>query len=96
MAHWNIQISIQRVEEPKPALNEAGYPVKGLAGTPVMTERKVIKTLDLAIVADSEAEAYAKAHRMLNANQPAQDPYEYPMVTDGQGIPIGSAGAPQA
>jgi hypothetical protein len=35
-----------------------------------MSERRVTKLLDLAVTADSEEEAYAKAHRMLNANAP--------------------------
>jgi hypothetical protein len=65
--HWNIQINIQRVTEPEKLLDTGGYPVK-VASREVLTERTVTKVLDLAITAETETEAYVKAHRMLVAN----------------------------
>lgn len=74
--HWNIQIGIQEVEEPEPIKDNGGY-VKSIGGKPIMTERRVSEALKLAVTADSEEEAYAKAHRMLNANAPASlSPWE--------------------
>lgn len=58
MTHYNVQIHIQRVDEPEP---RPGALVKG--------ERRVTELLKLAISADTESEAYAKAHRMLAANE---------------------------
>jgi hypothetical protein len=49
--HYNVQIQIQRVEEPEPG------------------KRRVTELLKLAVAAGTEAEAYAKAHRMLTANE---------------------------
>lgn len=65
--HWNIQISIQRVEDPRPVEDSKSYTVKNAAG-PVMSERKVVKVLDLAITAGSEYQAHEKAHRLLSAS----------------------------
>lgn len=59
-----------------------GYPVKGVGGVTLMTERKVVKVLDLAITADSERDAYSKAHRMLSASEPEWSVGE-PVADDG-------------
>lgn len=73
--HFNIQISIQRVEEPEP-MSSNGYAVKGIGGIPVMTDRKVVKLLDLAISAETEEEAYSKATIMLEASRPPVPGYK--------------------
>ncbi len=67
--HWNIQINIQSVEESHP-IESASRHIRPGNSLPPMTERKINKVLELAIVAESEEEAYAKAHRMLDANAP--------------------------
>lgn len=71
MTHFNVQIHIQQVIEPKPIEDKNGYPVKtGPMGVPAMTERQVIEVLKLAITADTELDAYLKAHKILSANEP--------------------------
>lgn len=67
--HWNIQINIQRVTEPEPMTDKNGEPLRrGVSGVVQMTERRAVKVLELAITAETETEAYVKAHRMLVAN----------------------------
>lgn len=65
--HFNIQIGIQRVEEPRPLEATQRTP---LGGAVQMTERRVIKMVDLALTAETEREAYAKAHKLLSASEP--------------------------
>ncbi len=84
--HWNIQIGIQRVEEPEPINDKGGYPIKAVSGRPLMSERKVVKVVDLAITADGEKEAYAKAHRMLSASEPEPAP----MIVSARENPFGA------
>lgn len=73
---WNIQISIQRVTTQEVEKGNA----RGLAQQVSGKDREVTKVLELAVVADTEREAYAKAHRMLSASEP-----EWPeeIVADG-------------
>lgn len=69
MVHWNIQINIQRVAEiPQPAPVTRGY--QNPQEPRPKADRRVTNLLELKVTAGSEAEAYAKAHRMLTANQP--------------------------
>lgn len=65
MRHYNVQINIQRVEQADPS--------RGVLGHQVRAEREIVELLRLAITADTEREAYAKAHRMLSANEPNED-----------------------
>lgn len=65
--HWNVLVNIQRVEE-APLLQ--GPDRRNLLNT----GRKVVKLLEVAVSAASEQEAYAKAHRLLQANQEVEDP----------------------
>lgn len=58
--HWNVQIKIQRVTK---------EPRTGVMGTQ-NAEREITEVLSLAVVADSEAEAYQKAERLMKANAP--------------------------
>lgn len=69
MSHFNIQIHIQQVTEPEKLLDTSGYPVK-VSGREVMKERQVVEVLKLAVTADTERAAYAKAHKLLTANEP--------------------------
>lgn len=66
--HFNVQIKIQRVRHEtvtRPlASNEKS--------------REIVNILDLAVTADTEVEAYAKAHRMLNANEAVPVPQAMP------------------
>lgn len=55
--HWNVQIKVQRVKNERV---DRG-PLHGPA-----SEREVTEVLSLAVVADSEREAYAKAVRVLD------------------------------
>lgn len=59
--HFNIQISVQRV------IKETA-PARGMQGP--TTERDIIKVVELAIVAPTEREAFAKARKMLAAAEP--------------------------
>lgn len=61
--HWNIQIRVQRVikQEAPPRASSSQSP---------QTERETIEVLNLAIVADDEMSAYAKARKMLEASTP--------------------------
>lgn len=59
--HFNIQISVQRV-------TKETTPARGMAGP--STEHDIVKVVDLAIVAPTEREAFAKARKMLAAAEP--------------------------
>lgn len=65
MTHYNIQINIQRVDEPEANRGAFGHEVKG--------ERRVTEVLKLAITAESELDAHLKAHKMLTAAEPYED-----------------------
>lgn len=65
--HWNIQIAIQRVEVTTPAPSR--HPA-GLVPSSGKTERDTIKVLDLAIVAETEDEAYERLALLLEASRP--------------------------
>lgn len=60
--HWNVQINIQRVEQAESTRGPMGQKIGG--------ERQVADVLKLAVTADTELDAYLKAHRMLTANEP--------------------------
>lgn len=62
MTHFNVQISVQRVEEEVPP--QAGRPMS--PGKP----KRVLELVAVKVSATTEAEAYAKAHRMLDASTP--------------------------
>lgn len=55
MKHWNVQINIWSVEQ---------------VGRPGVGEQQVTDVLKLKVTADTELDAYLKAHRMLTANEP--------------------------
>ena len=55
--HWNVQIKIQRVTNERVDRGPLSAAAK---------EREVTEVLSLAVVADSEAKAYAKARRILD------------------------------
>jgi hypothetical protein len=87
MAHWNIQVSIQKVDRfvaSRPGL---------LGGGETKHDREITKVLDLAITADSEIEAYDKAAKMLEASRPEpteinadelkREPFPYPDAREG-------------
>ena len=60
--HYNVQISVQRVvhpEGPKPGL---------IPGVP--KDREITKLVEIAVTADTEGDAYAKAYRLLQASSP--------------------------
>lgn len=59
--HFNIQISVQKVVKET-------TPARGMAGP--STERDIVKVVELAIVAPTEREAFAKARKMLAAAEP--------------------------
>ena len=67
MPHFNIQVSIQKVEEAVTTRTAAG--VFASSGK-VERERTVTKLADVAITADTEAEAFSKAYRLLDALKP--------------------------
>lgn len=70
--HWNIQINIQRVTESDSSRGAFNHQHKG--------ERQITEVLKLAVTADTELDAYLKAHRMLTANEPVGT--MPPFVTD--------------
>lgn len=59
--HWNVQIKIQRVTKER---QERG------ALMAAATEREITEVLSLAVVANTEQEAYEKAARLMKANAP--------------------------
>lgn len=65
-SHFNIQINIQRV-------TKRDTPARGMQGP--TSERETTEVLKLAVTAATEEEAYAKAHKMLTANQPEPVPH---------------------
>lgn len=69
--HFNIQISIQRVERDDPSRHA------GRGRDSAIDGRRVIDVLSLKVTADSEEEAYDKAAKMLEASRPA--PYVVPV-----------------
>jgi hypothetical protein len=75
--HWNIQINIQKVSPGQPKT-----PVmRGLVEQP-KTQREVVSVLELKVTAETEAEAYDKAHRMLEANYPEPTRIQLPDYDD--------------
>lgn len=66
MEHWNVQVNIQKVVT-TPARSDRGF-----AG-PVTTEAKrdVTEVLKLAVVADTEQEAYDKVAKLLSVYSPS-------------------------
>lgn len=54
--HWNVQIRVQRVTK------DAKTGPMGQQHA----ERDIVESLNLAVTADSEAEAYEKARRVLD------------------------------
>jgi hypothetical protein len=85
--HWNIQINIQRVDKIAPAPLTRGY---GTQPDP-SEKRQVVSVLELKITADTEAEAYAKAHRMLIANE--SEP-EVDLSSPSIALPLPRSGRP--
>lgn len=86
MSHWNIQVSIQRVD--RHVTSRPGL----LGGSETKHDREITKVLDLAITADSEIEAYDKAAKMLEASRPEteinadelkREPFPYPDAREG-------------
>jgi hypothetical protein len=66
--HYNIQLSVQRVEvtekpTAKPSLPRA-------AGAETSKHRTIQKVLDLSVTAANEEEAYEKIRRLLAAAEP--------------------------
>lgn len=55
MKRWNVQINIWSVEQ---------------VDRPGVGEQQVTDVLKLKVTADTELDAYLKAHRMLTANEP--------------------------
>lgn len=70
MQHFNIQINIQKV-----TIAPASSSSRGVNAAISGKERDTVELLKLAITADTEAEAYSKAYRMLAANAPEGTPY---------------------
>lgn len=64
--HWNIQIKIQQVTTTGVDAKQA----RGINQVISGQDRQVTDVMSLAIVADTEVEAYEKAQRMLTANHP--------------------------
>lgn len=62
--HYNVQIMIQRVQEPE-RINDSQS-----GRSPSHTERKVIPVLELKVTADTEAGAYERALKVLSMNAP--------------------------
>lgn len=73
-SHFNIQINIQRVDLVRPE----GPSSYSRSTTAEKAERVVTDVLKLAVTAATEEEAYAKAHKMLTANQPEPGIPVYP------------------
>lgn len=63
MEHWNIQVSVQRVNEDQAA------PTTILSGKPPI-RKTVLQIIDLKLQAESEVEAYDKLSRVLTAVHP--------------------------
>lgn len=71
MEHFNIQIKVQRVIQPEPVpAGGSAYGNRMTENTTVKPERQITDVLSLAITADDEGEAYAKARKMLEAATP--------------------------
>lgn len=79
--HFNIQINIQEVRK-DPAVPQA-YARRGEQA--VEPKREIRDVLSLAVTADTEAEAYAKAHRLLQANQPPEKSMTRDVLTVADG-----------
>lgn len=75
--HWNIQIKIQHVERPDQSATQKPNPILG-------APRVIDELLNVAVSAGSEEEAYAKAHRLLDANRPERAMAEAPVATQQQ------------
>lgn len=64
MKHWNIQISVQEVDEAEP-------PTQGRGLVPQPGKERVVRELlSVKVLARSEMEAYNKAIRNLQTNRP--------------------------
>lgn len=66
--HFNIQIAIQKVASVVQQATTSSYS-RSVAPEP-KAERHTTEVLKLAVTADSEAEAFRKAQRILAANAP--------------------------
>ncbi len=73
MTHFNVQITVQKVTEAVPP--QAGRIVSS-SGEP----RKVLDLVSVHVSATTEAEAYAKARRMLDASETAAAPALLPAL----------------
>lgn len=62
--NFNIQVNIQRVQEETVPTGQRAGMQQAISGK----ERVVTEVLKLAVTADTEQEAYNKAHRLLAAN----------------------------
>lgn len=77
--HFTVVVEVKETIEPTAIMNPNGYPVKGLAGAEVLSERRVVDRLRVVISADTQADAIEKAQRMLTAGHP-----EVAVVTSDQ------------
>lgn len=68
--HFNVQVHVQEVQPKQEARNPHGSLEKGPMGAVLILEKRVKEVLSLAVTADSEEEAYAKAIRMLRTASP--------------------------
>jgi hypothetical protein len=76
--HWTMVIQMKEVHESEPIRDGNHYAVKvpqGIGTSVVaMTERRVLDRLALTVSAETEAEAYDRAIRLLEVNRPAPGP----------------------
>lgn len=68
--HFTVLVEVKETVEPAPIMNPSGYPVKGVGGGDLLSERRVIDRLRVVVSADTQAEAIEKAQLMLTAGHP--------------------------
>jgi len=78
--HFNIQITVQQVLEAPPASRQPG-----LIATPQKGERQVIETIRVNVTAPTEAEAFAKARRLMDASEPVPEQHLHRASCDDAG-----------
>jgi hypothetical protein len=65
--HYKVVVEIKETVEPAPIMNPNGYPVKGIGGAEVLSERRVIDRLKVVVSAGDEEEAVQRVISMLRS-----------------------------
>jgi hypothetical protein len=84
MTHYNIQINIQIVDDARAPAATRQYGSHSPAPEP-KGERRVTEVAAVKVTAATEAEAFAKAYRMLTAAAPVSEPHLHRASCDDAG-----------